>query len=42
MSDLIILLAMAVSGIIGYRLMGGIDRFLDRHVSSCEHHETES
>ena len=42
MTDLIMILILAVSGIIGYLLMGGVDGFIDRHVTGRDIQETET
>ena len=41
MKDWIILLILAIFGIIGYRLMGRIDRSIDRHTAGSDKPERE-
>lgn len=41
MTDLILLLILAVFGIIGYRLMGLVDRSIDRHTAGNDKPEQE-
>ena len=40
MADLIMILILAVSAIIGYVLMAGVDAFIDRHVAGRDRQET--
>lgn len=42
MADLILFAALAVSVIIGYRLMGWIDRKIDEHVADDDETEQEN
>ncbi|MBR6165144.1 MAG: hypothetical protein IKQ45_04335 [Clostridia bacterium] len=41
MTDWIMILILAMFGIIGYQLMGLIDRFMDRHTAGCDRAEWE-
>ena len=41
MEDLMMFLILAISGIIGYRLMGRVDGFLNMHVADNEKSERE-
>ena len=41
MTDWVILLILAISGIIGYLLMGLIDRSIGRHTGGSDQHERE-
>ena len=42
MADAMMVLLLAISGIIGYRLMDGIDGFIDQHVTGWDRPETEN
>ena len=42
MADMIMILILAVSVIIGYLLMAGVDGFIDRHVAGRNKQETET
>ncbi len=42
MTDLILILILAFSAIIGYLLMAGVDGFIDRHVADGNKRETET